>query len=122
MGCLYANVIIFQPIHEIDSAPARINLTATLHSRTAKETRFLDAVPCRLCNPIIPPKAIHHPTLLTLNPRRLSTTQVSSASRPTVTVTLGMGSAKRGYDISETRIYKRYFTQIQIHHRISHTQ
>lgn len=73
-----------------------------------EETRFLHAVPCRLCNPIIPPKAIHQADTLiaklrlALNPRRFSTTQASRASRPIVTVTLGIGSANLGNAASVT--------------------
>lgn len=73
-----------------------------MHSRTDKETRFLDAV-----DPIIPARAIHHSTPLTLNPFRLSTTQARRASRPTVTVTLAMGSANWGYDASFTETKSR---------------
>lgn len=53
--------------------------------------------------PIILLKAIHQSTPLTLNPLRLSTTQASSASLPTVTVTFGIGSANLGNDVSAVK-------------------
>lgn len=114
----YANVIIFLSIHEIDSASASHKslqpppppVPGSLRARTNKESRFLDAVPCRLLDPIILAEAIHQPAPLTLNPRRLSTTQARSASRPMVTVTFGIGSANRGNDVSETKIQSYILT------------
>lgn len=44
---------------------------------------------------------------LTLNPFKLSTTHASKASLPTVTVTLGMGSANLGYiDSAKILLYR----------------
>lgn len=45
----------------------------------------------------------------TLYPRKSSTTHASSASRPTVTVTFGTGSTKRGNKDSETNSHKNIY-------------
>ena len=52
MGWLYANVIIFQTIHGIDSADI-------MHTRIRQRNSISDAVPRRSRDPIILPKAIH---------------------------------------------------------------